>query len=63
MLDPWIIEEIRRREEDRRRDDRLPAVVELPVEEPLPTKGEQEKPSDKGEEDGPRGVTVIDFSV
>jgi len=55
MLDPWIIEEIRRREEDRRREQRH----ELPLEDtqyqdrgqPLPPKSE----------DADRGVIVIDM--
>ena len=33
MLDPWIIEEIRRREEERRRDQEA-GRVELPLESP-----------------------------
>jgi hypothetical protein len=58
MLDPWIIEEIRRREEDQRRDERTPAVVEMPLHDPRSDREEQGKPAD-GEL--PRGVTVIDF--
>ena len=35
MLDPWIIEEIRRREdEQRRQDEQKPAVIELPFHDP-----------------------------
>ena len=58
MLDPWIIEEIRRREEDRRRNERAPAVIEMPVHNPDNQRREEGKP-----EEGPRGVTVIDFGV
>ena len=57
MLDPWIIEEIRRREEERKRD-REVGRVDLPLEDthyqdrgaPLPPV-----------EDSDRGVTVIDM--
>jgi hypothetical protein len=57
MLDPWIIEEIRRREEERKRD-REVERVDLPLEDthyqdrgaPLPPV-----------EDSDRGVTVIDM--
>lgn len=60
MLDPWIIEEIRRREEESRRDERLPAVIEMPIHEPRPTSRDEGKPTDG---DVPRGVTVIDYSI
>ena len=62
MLDPWIIEEIRRREEERQRDGRLPAVLEMPVHEPEPT-SRSEQPPKNDEDDTSRGVTVIDFSI
>jgi hypothetical protein len=58
MLDPWIIEEIRRREEDERQDRQRP-VVELPLETPAyPVP--QGKPEEGGEE---RGVVIVDFRV
>ena len=58
MLDPWIIEEIRRREGERR-DDRLPAVVELPIHAPTPDPHErqQKTPDDRP----PRGIEIIEF--
>jgi hypothetical protein len=60
MLDPWIIEEIRRREdEQRRQDEQKPAVLELPFHEP-PPQGERTRPA---EDTPPRGVTIIDFSI
>jgi hypothetical protein len=61
MLDPWIIEEIRRREEEQRRQEQQrPAVLELPLQAPRPD-GQDGKPADG---DTPaRGVTIIDFSV
>jgi hypothetical protein len=58
MLDPWIIEEIRRREEEERqhRDER--PVLEIPLE--LPVMVPTGKPADDNEE---RGVVILDFSV
>ena len=35
MLDPWIIEEIRKREDRERRDER--PILEVPLEKPEPT--------------------------
>ena len=56
MLDPWIIEEIRRREEDRRRD--REGRVELPVEDTqYQDRGQPLPPA----EDADRGVIVIDM--
>ena len=55
MLDPWIIEEIRRREEEQReRAGRL----ELPLERP---RWESESPHTPKEEREERGVVVIDL--
>ena len=57
MLDPWIIEEIRRREEeDRQRRDERP-VLEIPMELPVVV------PTGKPPEDEERGVVIVDFSV
>ena len=55
MLPPFIIEQIRRREEDERRRRYEQPVLELPLESPyapLP----KEKPEEKSE----RGVIIID---
>lgn len=60
MLDPWIIEEIKRREDERRREEGKSVVIELPVEESIPS-GDGEK--GKVDDEVPRGVTVIDFCV
>jgi len=58
MLDPWIIEEIRRREEeDRQRRDERP-VLEIPME--LPVVVPTGKPPEDTEE---RGVVIVDFRV
>jgi hypothetical protein len=56
MLNPFIIEQIKRRElEERRRGERQP-VIELPV--PMPT---APRPSSEDEESGERGVFIIDL--
>jgi hypothetical protein len=64
MLDPWIIEEIRRREEEqRRREEQRPLVLELPVYNEQPAGGQgTSKPADQGETP-PRGIAIIDFSI
>jgi hypothetical protein len=58
MLDPWIIEEIRRREEEERQDRQRP-VIELPLDRPPPPTPHG-KPEENGEE---RGVVIVDFRV
>jgi len=59
MLEPWIIDEIRRREEERRRGDR--PQLELPVPEPqLPSEGDsQSNHRDQGDRAPERGVVII----
>jgi len=64
MLDPWIIEQIRRREEERRiREEQplqIPADGAVPMDEPrVDDQGHRPGPGDGG----PRGVVIIDFSV
>ena len=59
MLDPWIIEEIRRREEDDRRQEES-CRIELPLEMPV-WEGEGPRSVDKKDEDVERGVVVIDM--
>jgi len=57
MLDPWIIEEIRRREDDRRREQEH--SLELPLESPhYPERDNKPAPP---AEDSERGVVVIDI--
>lgn len=58
MLDPWIIEEIRRREEERRRD-REANRVELPLESPKYQ--DRGNPGTPAEENDRRGVIIIDM--
>ena len=57
MLDPWIVEQIIRREEDRRRRQEE-TRVELPLESPRYHEGDSSKPAS---EDSERGVTIIDL--
>ncbi len=57
MLDAYVIEEIKRRDRERGRDDR--PVVELPVPAPAPTRA-PEREDDGGKND--RGVVIIDYS-
>ncbi len=57
MLDAYVIEEIKRRDRDKTRDDR--PVVELPV--PPPAPGRAPERQDDGEQ-GDRGVVIIDYS-
>ncbi len=58
MLDPWIIEEILKKEEELRREhERIPA--ELPVPQRRPT-GERSVVTPPREE-GERGVMIIDI--
>ncbi len=57
MLDAFVIEEIKRREQERHRDER--PSLELPVPPPAPAHSE-------GEPDAPRtpdsGVVIIDYT-
>lgn len=56
MLDPWIIEEIRRREEERRQREEG-GRLEIPLERPI----YREAPVTQPPEEVERGVTVIDL--
>lgn len=59
MLDPWIIEEIRRRErEERQRREERPGL-EMPV---MPTRP-PESENRSGEQGNDRGVVILDFSI
>jgi len=57
MLDAYVIEEIKRRERDKGRDER--PVVELPVPPPPPGRPSSRDDDDEG---GDRGVVIIDYS-
>ena len=57
MLDAYVIEEIKRREQEKTRDDR--PSVELPV--PVGPASRPDEPPSKDRDDG-RGVVIIDYS-
>lgn len=56
MLDPWIIEEIRRREDERRREEH--GRLEVPLESPRYREREVPTPA---EDESDRGVVIIDL--
>ncbi len=58
MLDAYVIEEIKRRERDRGREDR--PVAELPL--PPSAPGRAPQPDEGGDRDRDRGVVIIDYS-
>lgn len=58
MLDPWIIEEIRRREDGDRRDEQ--PVLELPLD---PPDCEEDSTAVREEDEVERGVVIVDFRV
>ena len=63
MLEPWIIEQIRRREEETRRRDERPRL-EIPIRDERwkPDPEKDEKDEDERDEDKPeRGVVIIDM--
>jgi hypothetical protein len=58
MLEPWIIDQIRRREDDRRRGER--PQLELPVPDYPPEDGPERDADDgRGESEPTRGVAII----
>ena len=60
MLPPYIIEEIRKREDERKRSERWPRV-ELPMEPPLPDWTPDRMPGrDKGDDESP---SEVDYRV
>ena len=63
MLEPWIIEQIRRREEEARRRDERPRL-EIPIRDERwkPDPEKDEKDEDERDEDKPeRGVVIIEM--
>ena len=58
MLDAYVIEEIKRREHERSRDDR--PAVELPLPPPAPPT--RDRDDDRGDRKDDRGVVIIDYS-
>ena len=66
MLDPWIIEEIRRREEEERQHREQP-VMEIHIETPRyesPRYPQSDRDtSDRKQPGEERGVAIVDFSI
>ena len=64
MLEPWIIEQIRRREEEERRRQEQPRL-EIPVRDERwkrdRPEDEEEDEEKKDREEGNRGVVIIDM--
>lgn len=60
MLDPWIIEEILKKEEERRRESER-ARIELPIERPDRDTGPRSIVNPPREQEGERGVMIIDI--
>ena len=60
MLEPWIIEQIRRREEEERRRHERPQL-ELPIPERIwpPTRNESDERDGDDEDEPKRGVVII----
>ncbi len=58
MLDPWIIEEIRRREEEERAERERGPQLEIPMEAPVHRRHDEEE-----KQDGNRGVVIVDFTI
>jgi hypothetical protein len=56
MLDAYVIDEIKRRERERSKDDR--PAVELPLPPPAPPS----RDDDRGDRKDDRGVVIIDYS-
>jgi hypothetical protein len=59
MLDPWIIEEILKKEEEQRRDSER-GRIEVPVDRHRPDRGDRPAVTPPREE-GERGVVIIDI--
>jgi len=67
MLEPWIIEQIRRREEEERRRNERPQL-EIPLGDERWRRrpddeedADRQRDEDKEPEGGPRGVVIIDM--
>lgn len=59
MLDPWIIEQIRRREEDERRRREERPSLEIPQDLPVvPTEANRDRPPAQE-----RGVVILNYGI
>jgi hypothetical protein len=59
MLDAYVIEEIKRRDREQRRDDR--PVIELPIPQPVSGPDHSDHDDDRDPGDRDRGVVIIDL--
>ena len=59
MLEPWIIDEIRRREEDRRRGDRPQLELPIPERQWPPDREPDHRQGEEGDKPPERGVVII----
>jgi hypothetical protein len=59
MLDAYVIEEIKRRDRDRGREDRPAVELPVPAEPAEPAQGDRGRDDDGA---GDRGVVIIDYS-
>ena len=63
MLDPWIIEEIRRRQDEERHRDRRPEL-HIPLDRPgYGDSDYREECEEAHEDEAERGVIVIDYRL
>ena len=60
MLDPWIIEEIKRKEKRSRIEQ---PVIQIPVQGPERERRERDRDGGAEKEEDPRGIAIIDFGV
>lgn len=63
MLDPWIIEQIRRREEEERRQHERRPMVELPLQRDDRPPPSRESGRQGGNHGSDRGVVILDYKI
>jgi hypothetical protein len=62
MLDPWIIEQIRRREEEERRHQEERPSLELPLDRP-PEPAERSISGNSKSERPERGIAILNYQI
>lgn len=63
MLDPWIIEEVQRREEEQRQREEQRSRIEINIETPSEWDRGSRPMRDSGRPSVERGVAIIDFTI
>lgn len=63
MLDPWMIEEIRRREEEQRQREEQRSRIEINIETPSERDRGGRPGRDGGRPPAERGVAIVDFTI